>query len=70
MSKHKRFHGMRGKGAERKSYAFFHSKHPNGSVRGAARYNILKSQAPGNLAKETAPSAANAESGKQTPQSN
>lgn len=47
MSKHKRFHGMGGKGAERKAYAFFHSKQPYGSVRGLARMNLGKKKLSG-----------------------
>ena len=69
MSKHKRFHGMRGKGAERKAYAFFHKHHPYGSVLGQAQIKVLKSAGAGGFEKTPA-SAANTGEGKQTPQSN
>ncbi len=47
MSKHKRFHRMRGKGAERKAYAFFHAGKPYGSVGGLARMGLGKKELSG-----------------------
>lgn len=67
MSRKKRFHSMRGKGAELKGYAFFHAQYPYGSVRGPRR-PAPKSQTFGILGKETAPGADNTLGGKGTQQ--
>ena len=55
MTKHKRFHDMRGKGREQKAYSFFHAGHPFGSVPRKLKLSPIE--------KKPAPSAANTEGG-------